>query len=720
MRFDWLIGISNAEEPPRGDTPARLPSVNSTLSEAISEGGSKKVRCQFPMLWITVDLMKGYIMPMAGVEHDRYGRLARVKPRSSKDKDRDSDTRSTISSISTSSRKHRDSSSSSSRTTLPQDYSSQASQGVTQTPNPDQLPKLPESGSSSPSTASSPRSRTHSTVSESTSTALTSSASLRTPASLQPYLEDYNDSVDKVEESQATPKPEKPKRRSIIEGEPSKSLAQLTDETASNSSQTSSCDTVKVTPARSPARVEPPLLSKQKQSPKDSHRLEPKYSDNMSVVNRSSTPASVQKYPYGSMPPGPPGPPDQYYPYLQQMPAGAGPLSIPQNVLPQAMPYYPDFGIPPLAPAPPQHLQYPPQPMDRSRDEHAMALLQRVDRAIPDLHLLMNSYQENYAMLEASETQIRNMEAERAAESQTADARFAKVEKDIKALLDRHSAEKKTMNLEINTMETKRKELERKLKIEEKDNDELNELNQLLRNERKDLEKKYREEKAALTKGFSLEKDKMVADHRTNQRDVHDQLQGTIRKLEANHAYQVADLKRGHEEEKQHIEGKWGKHWRELEDRHNKSQRELESILEAKQMVVDEERRSFLQAKEGWDRDRENLTRIWDEERTVLHKTSEEQRKTLTIKYQREKDDLMKQFSQSQGKTENHDTILQLQREIDFLKSGWEADRFKFHKATTEFKTTARTFNDQNSRLQKLTESFDEGVEAKSKRDSLR
>lgn len=349
-----------------------------------------------------------------------------------------------------------------------------------------------------------------------------------------------------------------------------------------------------------------------------------------------------------------------------------------------------------------------------------MSLLQRVDRAIPDLHLLLNSYHEHYDMLEASETQVRHMEATRAADMQKSDARYAKMEKDIKSLLDRHSAEKKAANLELSTIETRCRELERKLKTEEKTNDTLDEANQLLRAEQKDADKKHKEEIAALAKSFSLEKDKMMADHHGNQREMHDQLQGTMRKVEANHAFQIADLSRGHEEEKQRMEGKWAKHRRELEDRHSKSQRELQGIIDDKQRVVDEERRSFLQLREGWDRDRDSMTRRWDEERSVLQRAWDEQRKTLTIKYQREKDDLMKQFSQAQGRIENQDTVLSLQRELESLRSGWEADRFKFHKATTDFKTTARTFNDQNSRLQKLTDAFEESMETKNKGDSFR
>ncbi|KAK4695480.1 hypothetical protein P7C71_g2276, partial [Lecanoromycetidae sp. Uapishka_2] len=656
-------------------------------------------------------------MPMAGVEHDRHGRLARVKPRSSKEKDRDSDSRSTISSVSTGSRRHRDSSSSSGRTTLLPDSGQQAL-------NPDQLPKLPESESSSPSTASSPLSRTISTVSESPSTALTSPASLRTPASLQPYLEDFVDLPDRSEDSQATPKPEKPKEQVIIREETSKSRSRSVDETASSSSQTSSCDTVRARPAPSPPRADSSPTSKQKQSPRDSQRLDTMQSDYTSVMSRSNTPSTVSQYNYGHIVPGQQIHPDPYYPYYQQIPPGAGPVSIPQNIPSQPMSYYPEYAPPP-APTPPQQMQrqYPPAQVETSRDQYAMHLLQRVDRAIPDLQLLMNSYHEVYGSLEASETQVRNMEAQRAGEKQKVDSRFSKMEKEIRSLIDKHTTEKKATDLEISTIETRNKELQRKLKTVEKKNEGLDEANQSLRTELKDVEKKHMEDKAALTKDFALEnleKDKMTADHRTNQREMHDQLQGTVRKLEANHAYQVAELSRGHEEEKQHIEGIWAKHRRDLEDRHAKNQREIQGILDEKQKVMDEERRSFIQAREGWDRDRELMVRRWDEERSVLQKTWDEQRKTLAIRHQREKDDLMKQFAQAQSKTENHDTVLSLQREIESLRLGWESDRFKFHKATTDFKTTARTFNDQNSRLQKLTEAFEESTEPKSKRDSLR
>ena len=93
----------------------------------------------------------------------------------------------------------------------------------------------------------------------------------------------------------------------------------------------------------------------------------------------------------------------------------------------------------------------------------------------------------------------------------------------------------------------------------------------------------------------------------------------------------------------------------------------------------------------------------------MLQRASEDQRKALLTQYQREKDSILKQSSQSRNSSEAEDYVLGLQREIERLKAGWGAESFKFQKATADFKTTARTLNEQNSKLQELMEAFGHG-----------
>ena len=81
----------------------------------------------------------------------------------------------------------------------------------------------------------------------------------------------------------------------------------------------------------------------------------------------------------------------------------------------------------------------------------------------------------------------------------------------------------------------------------------------------------------------------------------------------------------------------------------------------------------------------------------------------MATQYQREKDSLLKQSTQSRNSSEAEDYVMGLHREIEHLKAGWSADSFKFQKATAEFKTTAKTLNEHNSKMQRLTEALGNG-----------
>ena len=348
-------------------------------------------------------------------------------------------------------------------------------------------------------------------------------------------------------------------------------------------------------------------------------------------------------------------------------------------------------------------------------DDNPVALFHRIQRAIPDIHSLMNLYRETCGQLEASEIHIREMEEQKAAAVKQQDIHISRLERDLKDLINRHSAETNQLRCEIESMSEKHEELHHRLSGKAKLHQDLKSANESLRAELKETEKKREEDKSALTHAFSLDKDKMVAEHRTNQRSLNDQLQAYQRTAEVTLSSRLAEASRISEKEKQDLENGWVQQRRLLEDRHTRTRRDLENALDSKRKVVQEERQTYLQAREGWDREHGTLLRRWEEERAILQKTSEEQRKALTIKYQREKDDILRRTSQPQNESEMGETNLKLQREIEALKAGWDADKFKFQTATADFKTTARTLNEHNNKLQKLTEAFGDTLDPKSK-----
>lgn len=342
-----------------------------------------------------------------------------------------------------------------------------------------------------------------------------------------------------------------------------------------------------------------------------------------------------------------------------------------------------------------------------------MELLHRVDSVMPDLQRLLDSYHNIQQTVTSKEHQIRSMEAQRAAEKHDEDKRYAKFEQQVQSMIGEHTAETDQLKIDINNMEKRCRNLQDKLKAEETHNDGLEASNENLRTENKQAGKKHEEEKAALLHRCSLEKDRMAADHRTKQRGLQDELQAQVRKAEVSLSHKEASLTRAHEEEKQKIEMGWGRLKRELEERHDRFQMDLNHKLEAKVKVIDEERRTYLQAREGWDREREIMTRDWNEERRLLRKTWEEQHSAMLTKHEREKNEMLKEMSQTQHRSDKDDTIFKLQKEIEALRTGWEADRFKFQRTTAEFKATARTLNEQNNKLQELA--FGETMEAREK-----
>lgn len=710
-------------------------------------------------------------MPTAGIDYDAHGRPMRVRrTNKDKDKDKDRDNRSLISS--TSSRKHRDSSASSSRTPIPLDYSTQPSEYAPQnssvdqlsdvrdnrsitsssssrkyrdpsasssrtpvppdpstqvsdfnqaTVNLDQLPDLPESGPDSPSSTTSPMNRTVSNISTS-ATLVSPIMQHLLPASVQGYLAPSCESVVDLSDQvspEPTPKAERSKEPADTKPSPPKSsnlVSNADTPTPVHKFSSESVQTVLSVTSSLPAP------SGQDQQQETLAALNPEDSNQESAVK---APVSAP-LPYGVGPSagvGPSGEQRYYSPQLAYLPThqAIGPPSVQHAPTSQALSHYSEYGLPSDYRPPPPEAPQPPMPMYQGQwdrgpisiggrpDESTMALFHRISCAIPDLHTLMSLHHETFGILEASHLHIREQEAQKAAEVRQVELRIVQMEKDLDSMSKKHFTEITRLKLDTRNLEKRSKELQYKLTAGGKHNEALQAANETLRAEQKEAGRKNQEYEAALNEAFTRDKDRMIAEQRANQRVMQDELQAQARIAEANLSSRLAEERRAHEEDTQTHENRWTRQRRELEDRQADLRRDLEDTLEAKQKVVDEERRTYLQARDGWDKERETLTRKWEEERSLLQRASEEQRKALTIQYQREKDNILKQNSLSRNNSEAEDYVLGLQREIERLKASWSADSFKFQKATADFKTTARTLNEQNNKLQRLTEAFGHG-----------
>ena len=712
-------------------------------------------------------------MPTTGIEYDAHGRAMRVRrSNKDKDRDKEKDNRSLISSTSSrkhrdssssssrtpvpldastqlseyapqtpnvdqslevkesrsiisssSTRRHREPSVSSNRTPVPPDCSAQTSDFTQQNVNLDQLPELPESGPDSPSSATSPMNRTTSSMSTS-GTIVSPTVQHHLPASVQAYLAPYCESVVDLSDSvssQPTPKPEKPKepadtKPADAKPDPPKIPSPVSSLDTQTLVRKTSSESVKTALSIASSQPTVPVRDQPQKKPAS---VKP---DDSKQDSRARAPVS-EAIPYGV---GPSGEQFRHSPQLAYPPTqqAIGPGPVQHAPTSQALSHYSEYGppsgyhppqiIPPAAPQPPMPIyqdQWDRGPISTSGrpDDSTMALFHRISCAIPDLHALMSLHHETCGILEASQLHIRDQEARKAAQLRHLEIRIVELEQDLDAMSKNHSMEVTRLKLDSRALEKRHKEVQHRLAAGGKQHEALQAANETLRAEQKESARKYHEYELALSEAFKRDKDRMIAEQRNNQRAMQDELQAQTRISDANLSKRLAEERRAHEEEIEMLENRWTRQRHELEDRQAKFRRDLESTLEAKQKVVDEERRTYLQAREGWDKERETLTGKWEEERLLLQRGSEEQRKALTLQYQREKDSILKQSLQPRSGREADDYVLGLEREIERLKAGWAADSFKFQKATGDFKATARMLNEQNSKLQKLTDAFGNG-----------
>ena len=480
------------------------------------------------------------------------------------------------------------------------------------------------------------------------------------------------------------------------------------------------------------------------------------YPQNLTYVN--SPPQFAPAVPYF------PGPPSELYyppsygvsPYLAMAPPTGNPVDH-QTLPPQGAPYYANYASPPQVQAPlhslhrsstrgrsstssgrsfsgdtlsniPPSVGNPPEQAlltegaalgGQEQDDDAGGLLKRIECAIPDLHLLLNRYQETHGQLEDRKSLIRETEVQKAAALKQKETDLESLRKEMDTASNKHTNEMSKLKLEIGKMEEKQRELQDSLIAEKKAKDELEAVNRALTQEKENMERKLTEEKNTIARDIKAWKENEARISATKQNGLELELQRQRQESEANLQAQIAELNQRYALEREELQAGWERQRRELEDSHKRVRRDMETALEARQKAAEEAHHKQLQDREAWNKEQEALSRTWGEERAVLGKGSEEQRTILAAQHQRERDELQKkwQASHSQATKVAEEKHLKLQKEIEKLRAAWDADQMKFAKQKEELRAAARKLNDDNSKLQKLAEAFGDVTDLKSRED---
>ena len=456
------------------------------------------------------------------------------------------------------------------------------------------------------------------------------------------------------------------------------------------------------------------------------------------------------------------GPGDQYYPSpygapsYMSMPQIAGNISDNQQTPPQSNPYYSNYGfnkqmqppmhfmhspstrgrsttgsrrsfsgepfpggVPPMAYPPEQAFQPETHTSHNTEPQNdGVDLLQRIQSAIPDLHLLLDRYKETSGQLGVRESLIRENEAQKVAALKQKESYIEKLVKEADAIASRHAAESSKLRLEINNMEEKQKELQEHLLAEKKTKDDFEAMNRALRAEKEHSEQKFQEERVAMSRDATLWREREQG-FATRQESLEAELKRQREESEARWQAQETKMSQEWGQEKATLQASWCQQKREIEDRHAALRRDWEVAMESRQKELDDRRHQHLQEREAWNKEREALIQGWQEERSVLTKASEEQRSALAVRHQKSKDEMWKRWQASEARTNRQidETQTKLHKELAKVQDGWETDKTKFAKATADLRKRASTLNEENAKLQKLAEAFGDITDLKSRED---
>jgi len=626
-----------------------------------------------------------------------------VRVRSKKDKDKHGDSR--IVGGSTSSRKHR--SSAGSNHGGHKDDASQISTSTYQDLSLDQLPPLPEESVNGDSASTSPIMRTTSNTSASASQV--SLSSIHTPASVRPYLEsECDDSASTITTPTSTADP-----REFIGPE---TVADVNDESSNVQTPTpSSISRFEVsdnTPR--PFTKDSPQPGVEADSNDTASQMAHSWSG-MGSVNDQSYPSSQWSKPFLPMPVATGPPPNHQAMASQAIPQhmNYGPASHVSSSPGTVIERPAQAGSPALSNAtthtysygarssisanPMYQTQSNPLPYSTSHNSPAY-LLQRISSAIPDICSLVELYQQTCGLLRSRETQMLHLEEERAAESERQGNHIEKLQSDIKSILKQKTEDIERLERENAKMEKKNKKLNDSYLAETKLKEEARAVAQAVQKALEHAEMEYQQEKREMTHLFAEEEGKMISDHTRKERDLKDQMHAEARIAEATLSARVAEMTRKHESEKRTLDDRWIQHKSELEDKHTKSLREKDSTLNTKQKLLDDERQTYIRAKESWDREREAMTIRWDAERALLRKAAEDQKATLEVQHRREREEMRSSHNNelTQQNIEAQKTITRVQKERDDVGHTLELFQIRhhseIHNATLQFQKEKEDF----------------------------
>ncbi|MCJ1288150.1 hypothetical protein MMC26_007505 [Xylographa opegraphella] len=278
---------------------------------------------------------------------------------------------------------------------------------------------------------------------------------------------------------------------------------------------------------------------------------------------------------------------------------------------------------------------------DYVKENDAAALMYRIQNTMPDIYLLMDRYRETMGQLAFQENRARQAEAEKSQIVKQKEKYIDHLATELDSAAQRHLAEISKFRLEMSILEEKHKETQENL-VASVDS-------------RMELESEFQKQMSRTQKEQRLKDQAMRAD-----------IDAMI-KAEAAVGTDMALIRRKHTEELGKVKEQWFQERTELEASHARERKNLEMIVQTCQDRLKIVSQRAQDEREKWGDERNRLQRDWDE-----------QRQNLLVQHTKELEELRKagrlpHDSSEQSRLENRAT--EFQRQIETLESGWDTDK---------------------------------------------
>lgn len=316
-------------------------------------------------------------------------------------------------------------------------------------------------------------------------------------------------------------------------------------------------------------------------------------------------------------------------------------------------------------------------------EQDSQSVLHRIQRAIPDLYLLMDRYQETFAQLQSRENIIGQIELQRSEAVKQKEAYIERLVTGLDYESQKHIKERSSLQLEIEMLEKTLKESQESLvaTIES----------------RKEMEAASEKRKIRAQKESGLKEQAMRED-----------LQARTR-AEAASRKELSEMRVRHMEHVEGIENRCQRETRRVEASHMEERQELKVALATCQHALDFATQHAREKQEKWNGERKELLQSWDE-----------QRLSLLSKHKREMEVAQRNTASSQQESRKivDEETYTLQRQMENLRFGWDADRVKLAQAKDELTALIVKVDPGYERLPQAVDASGESTKVRSKGDN--